>query len=272
MNPNSRTAKIWSGLSKCRNISGIPEEMCPRPQFNQEKAAELAQICHKDGIFRPKRAFRSTRKSFTHFSWWVENSLPGLVNHARFVSECKKDKETTLHFSYPVCLDTHATADHTSIASALLMHFQTAATPLSDLSAYDLAHGWVFDLHLGCATCCSWLDATVFHQRKMSSTLTVAVKAAVRHCAASARERLRAFWALTAVGLRERGIQREMWGHGHKDQGFTDLSKQGAVTDCVSMKGQCWSSSTREHATVSNSFVITLWVTKCTSELCKLII
>lgn len=81
-------------------------------------------------------------------------------------------------------LDRHATADHMSIQSVLLMHFQTAATPLAKLSVYDLAHGWVFDLHLGCATCCSWLDAAVFHQRKIRSTLTVAVKAAVRRCAA----------------------------------------------------------------------------------------
>lgn len=39
MNPTSHTAKIWSGLSKCWNITGIPEEMCSGPQFNQEKAA-----------------------------------------------------------------------------------------------------------------------------------------------------------------------------------------------------------------------------------------
>ncbi len=90
-----------------------------------------------------------------------------------------------------------------SIESVLLMHFQTAATPLADLSVYDLAHGWVFDLHLGCATCCSWLDAAVFHQRKIRFTLTVAVKTAVRRCAASARARPRADWALAAVSWRE---------------------------------------------------------------------
>lgn len=91
-----------------------------------------------------------------------------------------------------------------SKASVLLTHFQTAATPLANLPVYDLAHGWVFDLHLSCATCCSWLDAAVFHQRKKRSTLTVAVKAAVRRCAASARAGPRADGALTAVSWRER--------------------------------------------------------------------
>ncbi len=48
---SSHTAKIWSGLSKCRNITGIPEEMCSGPQFNQERAAELAQICDHKNVF-----------------------------------------------------------------------------------------------------------------------------------------------------------------------------------------------------------------------------
>lgn len=96
-----------------------------------------------------------------------------------------------------------------SIESVLLMHFQTAATLLADFSVYDLAHGWVFDLHLGYATCCSWLDAAVFHQRKIRSTLTVAVKAAVHRCAASARAGQRADWALTTVSWKDR--QRDRW-------------------------------------------------------------
>lgn len=48
---SSHIAKIWSGLSKCRNITGIPEEMCSGLRFNQEKAAELAQMCHHKNVF-----------------------------------------------------------------------------------------------------------------------------------------------------------------------------------------------------------------------------
>lgn len=158
-NPNSHTAKIWSGLSKCRNISGIPEEICPGPQLNQEKAATLAQICHRKSVFLaqtlPKTFMRSWR--------WEEEAARCLC----FGAQHRKDKKRL----FSVCLDKHAAADHTSIQSALLMHFQTAATPLAELSVYDLAHGWVFDLHPGCATCCSWLNAAVFHQRKIRSTL-----------------------------------------------------------------------------------------------------
>lgn len=81
MNPNSHTAKIWSGLSKCRNISGIPEEICSGPRFNQEKAAELAQICHHKNVFlEPNLALRSTH-SFTRYTFTDEGiKLPGLVN------------------------------------------------------------------------------------------------------------------------------------------------------------------------------------------------
>lgn len=45
------------------------------------------------------------------------------------------------------------------------------STPLAGFSVYDLAHGVGFDLHFGCATCCSWPEAAVFHQRKIRSTL-----------------------------------------------------------------------------------------------------
>ena len=134
--------------------------------------------------------------------------LPGLMNKTR-LTVCSKDKDTSLLLSDSLRLDRRATADHMSIESVLLMHFQTAATPLADLSVYDLAHGWVFDLHLGCATCCSWLGAAVFHQRKIRSTLTVAVKTAVRRCAASARAGPRADWALAAVSWSERDRQTE---------------------------------------------------------------
>lgn len=67
MNPNSHTAKIWSGLSKCRNISGIPEVMLSGPQFNQEKAAELAQICHHKSVFLAQ-TLRSTHSSLMHYA------------------------------------------------------------------------------------------------------------------------------------------------------------------------------------------------------------
>lgn len=120
-----------------------------------------------------------------------------------------------------------------SIEPVLLMHFQTAATPLADLSVYDLAHGWVFDLHLGCATCCSWLDAAVFHQRKIHSTLTVAVKTAVRRCAASARARPSADWALAAVSWNERQRARERDGR-RDDVAIRTLNKQQehSLRDC----------------------------------------
>lgn len=146
-----------------------------------------------------------------------------------------KDKETSLLLADSFHLDRHATADRMSIPSVLLMHFQTAAAPLADLSVYDLAHGWVFDLHLSCATCCSWLDGAVLHQRKIHSTLAVAVKTAVRRCAASARVGPRADGALTAVSWRERERQKERVRCGHKDYGFTDPHKQASrkQTVCV---------------------------------------
>lgn len=72
MNPNSHTAKIWSGLSKCRNISGIPEEMCSGSRFNQEKAAELAQICHHKNVFLAQTLPWEVLTKFhiLHFHWW----------------------------------------------------------------------------------------------------------------------------------------------------------------------------------------------------------
>lgn len=112
-NPNSHTAKIWSGLSKCRNISGIPEEICPGPQLNQEKAATLAQICHRKSVFLaqtlPKTFMRSWR--------WEEEAARCLC----FGAQHRKDKKKTFlclpgqacrswPHVYTVCI-THAFSD-----------------------------------------------------------------------------------------------------------------------------------------------------------------
>lgn len=56
-------------------------------------------------------------------------------------------------------------ANHTSIEPVLLMRFQMTATASpGPLPCMTLAHGWFFDLHLGCGTCCSWLTSALFHQ------------------------------------------------------------------------------------------------------------
>lgn len=128
-------------------------------------------------------------------------------NYFYLLTICSKDKEAFLFLSDSFCLYRNVTADHMSIESVLLMHFQTAKTPLADFSVYDLAHGWVFDLHLGCATCCSWLDDAVFHQRKIRSALSVAVRALFFAAAAKAGQR--DDWALTTVSWGERDRWQE---------------------------------------------------------------
>lgn len=85
-NPNSHTAKIWSGLSKCRNISGIPEEICPGPQLNQEKAATLAQICHRKSVF-----LAQTLPKLLCALGGERNKLPGVFVLELSIEKIKKD-------------------------------------------------------------------------------------------------------------------------------------------------------------------------------------
>lgn len=54
--------------------------MCSGPQFNQEKAAELAPMCHHKNVFlEPNLALRGTHE-VSHTFDDERFQLPGLVN------------------------------------------------------------------------------------------------------------------------------------------------------------------------------------------------
>lgn len=154
-------AKIWSLLSKCRNIPGIPEEMCSRPQFNQEKAAELAQMCRHKNVFLA-RTLRSTLK----------DSCTAFANEGKIASTCERYQicillwiNNSFRFFFLVHQERQAAADH--IYWACIIHVFSDRGDYSCRACCVWVHEWVFDLHVCCATCCSWLCAAVFHQRKI---------------------------------------------------------------------------------------------------------